>query len=291
MSQEMSAREIRKTEAGAEYQTEILTKEVKRLRKNLTGQISKFETLIQEANPNKVKQELEKLGQIFAELCSVSSRLLPLASKEQTEQIQRENSVEESNVGNLEKAVKEWLEAQLKMETKAVEEGSQGKNEGERDDGDAPGEEDDSMHLTVQLMKRHSNLEKQISLVEDLMGTGCQELIIKEEIEKLQATYREVCDTVEKLQGELSSEERKKIRAITATAETRVKNIMIIARERDEADKHSMKSLISGRHKRSLQPEVAAKKSFEGGYHNSGSWQKKNWRADDRSLRSEPTRV
>ena len=73
----MSARPVRKTEAGAEYQTEILTKEVKRLRKNLTGQISKFETLIQEANTNKVKQELEKLCQIFAELCSVSSRLQP----------------------------------------------------------------------------------------------------------------------------------------------------------------------------------------------------------------------
>ena len=73
-----AARQVKKTEAGTEYQTEVLTKEVKRLKRSLTRQIGLFETLIQEADGKRVKQELEKLHLIFAELCSVSDHLQPL---------------------------------------------------------------------------------------------------------------------------------------------------------------------------------------------------------------------
>ena len=108
-----AARQVKKTEAWIEYQTEVLTKEVKQLRKGLTRQIGLFETLIQEADANKVKQELEKLRQIFAELWDVSNRLQPLLPKEEADQIEKETIMEGTNVDKLEKAVKEWLEAHV----------------------------------------------------------------------------------------------------------------------------------------------------------------------------------
>ena len=45
----MSSREVRKTEAGRDYQTELLTKEFSRLRKALTKQISLFDELTNNA--------------------------------------------------------------------------------------------------------------------------------------------------------------------------------------------------------------------------------------------------
>ena len=203
-----AAIQVKKTEVGIEYQTEVLTKEVKRLRKGLTRQIGLFETLIQEADANKVKQELEKLRQIFAELWDVSNRLQPLLPKEEADQIESETSMEGTNVEKLEKAVKEWLEAQMSMNTKeiAVLEGKDEALDGEVYD---PGKENVDMNLTVKLMRQHSNLERQISLVNDLLETGDKASAWKE-VDVLQELHREVLSIVVKLQTGLSKEERER---------------------------------------------------------------------------------
>ena len=55
----MTSREGRKTEAGRDYQTELLTKEFSRLRKALTKQISLFDELTNNASEStEVKREL-----------------------------------------------------------------------------------------------------------------------------------------------------------------------------------------------------------------------------------------
>ena len=77
----MSVREVKKTAAGLEYQTELLSKEVKRLRRNLTSQIGKFDSLIQGTEARQVRLELEKLKAIFLELSGVSIRLCSLVRR------------------------------------------------------------------------------------------------------------------------------------------------------------------------------------------------------------------
>ena len=250
-----AARQVKKTEAGTEYQTEVLTKEVKRLKKSLTRQIGLFETLIQEADGKRVKQELEKLHLIFAELCSVSDRLQPLLPKEEADQMAEEIATEGTNVEKLEKAVKEWLEAQMNMKTN---EG--GVLEGKDEAAKAEGKENVNMNLTVRLMRKHSHLERQISLVNDLLGTGDRPS--RKEVDLLQELQKEILSIVVKLQIGLSKEEREKIAAIVETAEVRVNEIMKIVEECFEEDKESMKSQVSVKSRRLLQSECNVKEKL-----------------------------
>ena len=274
-----AARQVKKTEAGTEYQTEVLTKEVKRLKKSLTRQIGLFETLIQEADGKRVKQELEKLHLIFAELCSVSDRLQPLLPKEEADQMAEEIATEGTNVEKLEKAVKEWLEAQMNMKTN---EG--GVLEGKDEAAKAEGKENVNMNLTVRLMRKHSHLERQISLVNDLLGTGDRPS--RKEVDLLQELQKEILSIVVKLQIGLSKEEREKIAAIVETAEVRVNEIMKIVEECFEEDKESMKSQVSVK-SRLLQSELNVKEKLRNEFQCQSMRRRGAW-GDDRSLRSEP---
>ena len=82
----MSTRARKKTPAGLDYQTDLLSKEVKRLRKSLTSQVGALDELVQTADATTVKQEFERLSGTFAELSSVSNRLCALISKEDATQ-------------------------------------------------------------------------------------------------------------------------------------------------------------------------------------------------------------
>ena len=46
------SREVKKTEAGREYQEDLLTKETARLKKTLANQVSVFDELIKASNGN-----------------------------------------------------------------------------------------------------------------------------------------------------------------------------------------------------------------------------------------------
>ena len=85
----MSTREIKKTEAGQEYQIDLLSKEYTRLKKNLTRQIGSFDEVIRttDGNTATVKQGLDKLWEIYTELCSTSTRLCELVSEDKATQI------------------------------------------------------------------------------------------------------------------------------------------------------------------------------------------------------------
>ena len=112
----MSARAVKKTPAGLQYQIDLLEREVKRLRKSLTKQIGGFDELIQTADAREVQQELDKLKRTFTELCGVSTRLRLLFPKE--DETQEEKGWEEEhairrdteNVERIQRAVEEWLE-------------------------------------------------------------------------------------------------------------------------------------------------------------------------------------
>ena len=81
----MSSREVKKTEAGKEYQIELLTKEISRLRKSLANQAGLLERKIEEPNGGAaaVKHELEKLDKMFTELSNASSRIIELVMEEE----------------------------------------------------------------------------------------------------------------------------------------------------------------------------------------------------------------
>ena len=149
----MSNRQVKKTEAGQEYQIELLSKEYARLRKSLTKQISLFDDLIKTANGDTatVKQELVILGETYAELSSNSTRLCEVVSEDKATQIKDTVTMEGERVERIDKATREWLTAQELMEStyrsqgQSLDTGSQSKGKEEATD---------NMALTVQLMKK-----------------------------------------------------------------------------------------------------------------------------------------
>ena len=105
----MSTRQVKKTEAGKEFQIELLSGETKRLKKNIEKQIRLLENLRSTANTGKVKHELEKLSNTFAELSSVSERLSAILSKDDAKELRRLVGIEGEKVGKIEESMNEWL--------------------------------------------------------------------------------------------------------------------------------------------------------------------------------------
>ena len=178
----MSSRDVRKTEAGRDYQTDLLTKEVKRLRKTLSKQISLFDGLINgAAEPTTVKQELEKLNRDFAELSSTSSRLAKLVTKEKAQQLNDVVILEGKNVGKMENAIHDWLGARDKVHPEICGARERGESfsshslihiatEDEEDmteteKGQKQQKAQNSMGLTIELMCKHTNLDKQFRIM------------------------------------------------------------------------------------------------------------------------------
>ena len=115
----MSIREIKKTDAAKQYQTELLSKEVRRLKRNFANQISLFDQLIQTEEVAVVKQELVKLNTIFTELKDGSERLCKLVSEEEAAKVDDAVRLDRGNLEKIEKAVVEWLDAHDKMERRS----------------------------------------------------------------------------------------------------------------------------------------------------------------------------
>ena len=108
------SREVKKTEAGREYQEDLLTKETARLKKTLANQVSVFDELIKASNgnPERVKEELGKLETTFAQFNSTSARLQKLVSEEKASQIDDTVRIEGESVERISSAAKDWLAAQ-----------------------------------------------------------------------------------------------------------------------------------------------------------------------------------
>ena len=107
----MSTRNIKKTEAGLEYQTNVLSKEYKRLKKNVANQLSLIDKLVSSGDAASMGQEMKKLDDIIAELSSVSLRLRDLLSEEEAEKIKEEVELEGANAAKVKEAMGEWLKA------------------------------------------------------------------------------------------------------------------------------------------------------------------------------------
>ena len=107
----MSSREIKKTEAGREYQTDVLSKEYKRLKKNVGKQLNLFDQLVSCGDEGNVRLEVEKLNKLLAELSCVSQRLEQLVPEEEANRIKKETELESENAAKVVLAMNEWLEA------------------------------------------------------------------------------------------------------------------------------------------------------------------------------------
>ena len=155
----MSSREVKKTEAGRDYQTELLTKEFSRLRKSLTKQISLFDELTNNATEStEVKQELEKLNWNFTELNSVFNRLCGLVNEERVDLLNNIVVLEGKNVERINKAVEDWLGARERCVSLGQEESVQLSNQLNQ----LSLQHDPNVSLAIDFMNKHSKLEKQI---------------------------------------------------------------------------------------------------------------------------------
>ena len=113
-------REVTKTDAGREWQTGLLTKEVTRLNRSLPMQVNLFDGLQETADEETAKHELENLDRIFAELSSASHRLCGLVPEEYVHQINSTLNENGENVERIGKAVQDWLQTKRKMSTQRV---------------------------------------------------------------------------------------------------------------------------------------------------------------------------
>ena len=200
----MSVRAVKKTPAGLEYQIDLLGKEVKRLRKNLTNQIGGFDELIQTCEASRVQQELDKLKRTFTELCEVSTRLCLLFSKEDETQeekgLQEEQEIrrDAENVERIQRAVEEWLEAKgdgVRLDdkrsnhsAKTIRSSCRSKEMKRKANQDNQKEriKEDSMSPMIRLMRKCSRLENQAAICDDLLMVN--DAVLLKKSKKVEAT-------------------------------------------------------------------------------------------------------
>ena len=170
-----SRRQVTKTEYGRAYQRDLLTKEVNRLRKTLSNQIGGFDGLhgsVKEISI--VEQELEKMNSTLTELIHVSERLSLVVTVEEAEKLKRDNARERENVGRMEIAIRDWIDARRRTEPEAAKPHSEKASvESERDVG-----------RTGKFAFKHSILMRQLGLVDEMLATD-DTYLVKTEVKKL----------------------------------------------------------------------------------------------------------
>ena len=186
-------RDVKKTEAGKDYQIEMLTKRTTRLKKNLASEIGVFEVLTQNGEPEMVRQALTKMDETFAEFSSVSSRLSVLVTEEQAAVLNSTVLMEGESVSRVGAAARNWLAEQEKLESKSGTSerswrSNQSRKTSEVKQKESGGGKPNNMELTVHLMRKHDSFEKQLNRFEDLLRVG-DVPTIKREIEELQKLY------------------------------------------------------------------------------------------------------
>ena len=288
----MSVREVKKTAAGLEYQTELLSKEVKRLRRNLTSQIGKFDSLIQGTEARQVRLELEKLKAIFLELSGVSIRLCSLLSKEDSEPEEEALKLDAENVQKIDKAVEDWLKTkegmqddkrsvhpaqgiryQQEQDWYGEEDGRRGVSEDKRK------VENSGMGVMIRLMKKCTSLENQAGICDDLIAVNDTQML-KGEVRRLKQLHKDVSKLAQDVGSGLQREESYKVESIMNRINRRVKETLLVAEEIVPAgDTGSVSSLVSNRSHFSVFSESKVGKISKG---------MKAWKNDAMSLRSEP---
>ena len=193
------------SDKGWEYQIDLLSGEVKRVRVNLTNQISLFDDLLKTKDVNTIKKELEKLETIFTKLTSTASRLHELLHTDEASRVSDMLVEMEENVSKIKKAVSEWLVTQAEIDTKSCRSdsvrksvhssGSMRSSVGTRasvhssklkTEGDEKMEQmhndkgKSNMSRIIELMRVQSKLEDQMSLFDDLLKSNNGDMIRRE---------------------------------------------------------------------------------------------------------------
>ena len=280
----MSSREVKKTQPGIEFQRDLLTKEVRRLRKTLSKQIGLFDGLINNtAEPETVEQELEKLNRNFAELSSASDRLSKLVTQEMAQQLNDAVIMEGNSVQRIENVVKGWLKAKDKVHSRVYETDERREPTTEHEGDMRESQKRMNVGLTIEFMSKHSKLEKQIGLWDEIFMTN-DTLLIGREMRKLKQVYAEVCEMSVAAREGLSAIENTKILNVMKTTGDRVEKIMEAAEELTSKDEEeSIISQVSRRSMLSARSEMIGKRHciFD---------ELKIKESDERSLRSEPNK-
>ena len=239
----------------------MLSKEYTRLKKSLTKQIGLFDEVIRttDGNTATVKQGLHKLWGIYTELCSTSTRLCELVSEDKARQIRETVEMEGKSVERVDKATTEWLTAQEEMQLADHPDRKGVQNEPLSKEKEL---ESDNIALTVQLMRKHSDLEKQINLLDELLKTNDLELV-KEKTARLEQLHKQFLSIGNSLGKDLHMGESVKVSGIVEASQARVKEVISAAMDlflTVEEERHSVKSQGSGRSKYSEPVRSTVKK-------------------------------
>ena len=231
-------REITKTEAGVAYQVEVLSKELKRLRKRLADQLALFDTQAMTKDLKTVEAELDRLNQCFVEICGVTSRLTPLLEKEEAEEMDEKVRLDGESVGKVGGAVKEWMKALGEVDRKSILSSTSRssrrtvKSKKSHKEGGEGREISGTTGLKscFEVMQAHSRLESQMSLVEDILQLE-DEKMIKPELATLDQRYKDLLALSGRLPEGESTEENLKVKEIVEVATERVNEVQARAND------------------------------------------------------------
>ena len=237
-------RDRQMTTKGQEYQVELLWKEVKRRRAQVTNSIGLFESLLRTKDATAVKKELSQTDTYLTDLASVVHRLCKLLEGEGKAQVEEMLAAEEDSVARVKRSVLDWIE-ELNKDDKSDRSRQSAKSS--KFDGTSHSEErkkrglsqdpsennratvdleESTMAVASEMMKTQIELEKQVDLVDNLFESNDRQFI-DEEVRKLEETYKDFKSVSAALRPRLPQEGAEKIKSIEEKEEVSVQNIRL----------------------------------------------------------------
>ena len=230
-----------KTEVGRDYQEDILAKELKRLRKKLGGHLNALNNLTGTREIWNVKEERNELNKCFSELCNVVERLKPLVEVERSQELETIIQMESESVANVDIAVDEWVKAMEGVEKESIvsmeSRTSSQKDKLEHNPNSSPTKASGHGSTSLpggslfEVMSKHSKLEKQISLMNDVLSLD-DEGLLKAEMKNLRTVYEDLLQSSVEMNSESLCEENEKIQEIIKLAMARVEEIKFRTKEK-----------------------------------------------------------
>ena len=264
-------REVVKTEVGAEYQKELLTKEMKNLRKKLKEQLANVNNLTGTRDVSTIETEMEKVNILRTKMDTLAERLYPLLEEEAVQEMQEIVRNDKINVARVEEAVKEWLEALKDFDTNSMwSVNSKGSKEGlptssgsaekmkENTEVTQHTEQDEAPDVESwpQVISKHGRLESQMSLIQDLL-LGSDDKLLETELSTLGAMHAKFLAALERARGETDNTEYQKVEEITLEAAERVKALEYKARRRITELQEEERSARSHRTSKSVSSKIS----------------------------------
>ena len=216
------------TEVLLEYKTDLYAKEVKTTQRRLSEKISLFDILLKTNDAERVKPELETLGNLFGIHETAVYKQCNILKDEETKKRALDMLEEERDGFNkVSTAVKDWLKASsnkkeekhCKIEEKTVVPDVREESAKDHTDKNSP-----IMQLTYELMRCQVRLEEQLSLFSEIAKAKDSKLM-ERELTNLTDIRGQMEEISSKLEDHLSVDEKGKVSEIAKRADAQAKEI------------------------------------------------------------------